>query len=238
MSITFEEYDEISEILSGINKQAAVKLLNKEAVDAIFQYDSDYFLGILIWILESVKEKNQSYDYLNKMACAYIEFDDQSQNSIGESISEEKTKILETIAILNKYTNPDEFINDDFLNIAFKYPYYFIGMFYWILACSKRNDKLFRRIRNLLNEEKSNIIRVPAKELEKISNTINNVDLNDNWFPSVEDINTYILPNISICLDFMLFYLKKPEEAWQKKSRDLMKKIIYENFEFEGGYVL
>jgi hypothetical protein len=57
----------------------------------------------------------------------------------------------------------------------------------------------------------------------------------ENWYPTVEEIEKYILPNPHAYLKFMLWILENndlPQSDADKESFNLLNKIIKENYEF------
>lgn len=233
--ISYNDYFKMCENLTKLNISCKHWIPSDEEMEMIKQAGIKYFLGLYIWILETEPENPSEqedifYVRLNRLIADAVTFyEDDKENVVDYSslvlpivdfkrVSEAADAIsLEVKGQSNAPEINEVILQEDFMILS-NTPYCF-GLCIWFM---KRSPQI-----SVVREMKQKFSKYQAIYQREIS-----LERGD-WYPTEEEIEEIFVPNIDICRDFLVWFIRnsKPETVHEKLIIERLQEVLQENEE-------
>lgn len=238
LTISYEEYEKISNIMSDINMHL-IRIPTKREIDMFSSSRISFFLPILIWLVEDGIADNDENEFVREYINDKID-EDIEKYMIYLKKSRDVSKVIfytqkdfnDVESVVSKIdfidfseVNIDIFSTNQFKSVA-KYSF---GLLMFIKIKNNNNisdlfDSLFVPISN---QEKAH---VSDEKYNEICDALHEGLLQrDDWLPTEKEIYELLIPNISVTYDFILWILntgKEPETVREKYICSLLDEIV------------
>ena len=254
ITVSYQEYDllcrKVPEITCSLSR-----LPTKEEINKISSYKTGYFFSLLAWLVESedgipgTEDGDILREYVNDRIDDGIENymlfqkdpEDQSERwKISSNDYEQVYETVEKIDFLEAETFPNvKQVNECFQPLV-KFHFGFI-LFMLMKFKNKKKSPEYHYMKQLLednfelvsNEKK---FKMTPEEYDKLCQSVEGCCVKrGKWWPTEEEINKIIIPNLGMCYDFIIWILEtgpEPSNPKEEKSMKILQGIIRENTDF------
>lgn len=255
--ISYDTYFEMTDSVQEWKLSANNISVPKFTIERIINGDMIYSnLLFLVWIIENgiIDDENIIRKINKKIVESYHFAEDGEEASPNEEtgkikISYEEYAILENLSkhIEFKDWNPAE---EDLSKNFYPYIRYGIGFFTLLLIkfkdCSKK--EWYRWVKNAINEnceiiQNPNVISIDTETFEKIKSRVDTIKIDeDDYWPTPDDIEKYMIPNLRKSIPFLVYLLKdgrKTNTAGDIESKSILQNIFDKNISViqKGGVI-
>lgn len=221
--ISFAVYDQMIDKVEKFHINTAD--FTSTDIERMIKSDFRSYVSLLLYIMEKgadpeiSKQINQAF-YRRLLFVEYKKEERPYQFSelAYKKIYDTTQKLPETKDILIP-TN-DELEKDYITDIE-----YYLGLFLWVLKKANLNDKQKTQLRSFVLQyveriEKRELL-MEFDEFERLSEKMGNLSYKrGKWLPTREEIRDYIIPNMNICYDFIIWIIEsgRPPETEEEKE--------------------
>ena len=254
ITVSYQEYDQLCQKVSELKCRLS-RLPTKKEIEEISSYMTGYFFSILTWLVENengipeTEEGDALREYVNDRIDEGIEHYMSFQNDIENPIEKWKINLNDYLKAYEIAEKLDFLEIKDFPNVKqanecikplVKYHFGFILV---LLLRHKdiENSVEYQNLKQLLEDNFDLVsdkkrIKMSMEEYEQLCQSVENCYVKrKRWWPTEEEINDIIIPNLELCYDFVVWILETgpdPVKPKEKKSMKILQEIIRENTDF------
>lgn len=231
--VSYNDYFKMCKNLTKLNISCTHWTPSDEEMELLKQTGVKYFLGLYIWVLETEpqnmsEEERKFHVRINRLVTDTVTFyEDDKENTVDYSSLvlpivefQEVTTAVDAISLEIKDQSGNSVIDNEMIRKDFKIllntPYCF-GLCIWFMkhspesAVTQNMKQKFSRYQTIYQRD------IPMDR--------------GNWYPTEQEIEEILIPNITICRDFIVWLIRysQPETAHEKLIVERLQEILQED---------
>lgn len=252
ITISYDEYDDLCEIAQKIVCKLS-RLPTTEEIDMMTSCHIGHFLLLLTWLVENengipdTQENKQLREYVNDKIedamCNYMFFTKQTEKLTDGCVYLDINEYTQIYNIIKKI----EFIHteeipaskeiQEFFLPSIKFSFGFL-LFFLYKGKTVKSSTRYVFLKQFMGDhyellQNRKLVNMTLPEYDNLCASMSNCLIKrENWWPSVEEIEDIIIPNLRLCYEFILWIIytgPAPETAEEKEVVKILRSLIRNN---------